>query len=157
MLKHLDSTGRTAILCLINLTWRTGDIPKMWRNAILTPILKKGKPQDDLNSYHPISITSCLGKLAERMVNGRLYWWLETSGKLSKFQAGFRAGCRTEDQLFRLSQRIIDGFQAKKHTTAIFVDLKQAYDTVWRKGLLLKMKDAGIDGNPLQMVEVLPH
>ena len=153
MLKLLDSNGRKAILFLINLTWRTGDIPKMWRNAILTPILKKGKPQDDFNSYRPISITSCLGKLAERMVNSRLYWWLETSGQLSKYQAGFRAGCRTEDQLFRLSQRIIDGFQAKKHTTAIFVDLKQAYDTVWRKGLLLKMKDAGIDGNLYQWLK----
>ena len=139
MLKLLGPIGRQALLCLINMTWRSGDIPKVWRNAILTPILKKGKPQDDLNSYRPISITSCLGKLSERMVNSRLYWWLETSGQLSKFQAGFRADCRTEDQLFRLTQRIIDGFQEKKHTTAIFVDLKQAYDKVWRKGLLLKM------------------
>ena len=146
MLKNLGPTGRQAILCLINMSWRTGDIPKVWRNAILSPILKKGKPQDDLNSYRPISITSCLGKLSERMVNGRLYWWLETSGQLSKFQAGFRGGCRTEDQLFRLTQRIIDGFQEKKHTTAIFVDLKQAYDKVWRKGLLLKMQNAGIHG-----------
>ena len=153
MLKHLGLIGRTAILCLINLTWRTGNIPKAWRNAILTPILKKGKPQDDFNSYRPISITSCLGKLAERMVNGRLYWWLETSDQLSKYQAGFRAGCRTEDQLFRLSQRIIDGFQEKKHTTAIFVDLKQAYDRVWRKGLLLKMQDAGIHGKIYQWLK----
>ena len=153
MLKLLGPIGRQALLCLINMTWRSGDIPKVWRNAILSPILKKGKPQDDLNSYRPISITSCLGKLSERMVNSRLYWWLETSGQLSKFQAGFRAGCRTEDQLFRLTQRIIDGFQEKKHTTAIFVDLKQAYDKVWRKGLLLKMQNAGIHGKLYQWLK----
>ena len=88
-----------------------------------------------------------MGKIAERMVNGRLYWWLETSGHLNSSQAGFRAGYRTEDQLFKLSQKILDGFQKKHHTTAVFVDLKQAYDRVWRKGLLLKMKNAGIHGN----------
>ena len=82
----------------------------------------------------------------ERMINNRLYWWLEETKTLSKNQAGFRAGCRTEDQLFRLTQKILDGFQKKHHTTAVFVDLKQAYDRVWRKGLLLKMKDAGIHG-----------
>ena len=66
---------------------------------------------------------------------------------MSSSQAGFRAGYRTEDQLFRLSQKIIDGFQNKHHTTAVFVDLKQAYDRVWRKGLLLKMRNSGIHGN----------
>ena len=49
MLKLLDRTGIMAILCLINL---------MLRNAILTPFFTKVKPQDDLNSYRPISITS---------------------------------------------------------------------------------------------------
>ena len=150
MLSNLGKTGKQAILCLINKTWRTGEIPKARKNAIVSPILKKGKPQEDLNSYRPISVTSCLGKLAERMVNSRLYWWLETRGLINKRQAGFRVGYRTEDQLFRLSQRILDGFQRKHHTTAVFVDLKQAYDRVWRKGLLLKMQYAGIHGNLYQ-------
>ena len=147
MLVNLDESGRNVILRLINMTFDSGTIPKAWKNAVISPILKKGKPQEDLNSYRPISITSCLGKIAERMINSRLYWWLETSGHLNSSQAGFRAGYRTEDQLFRLSQRILEGFQKKQHTTAVFVDLKQAYDRVWRKGLLLKMKNAGIQGN----------
>jgi len=147
MLANLDEHGRKVILSLINMTFKTGIIPKVWKNAVISPILKKGKPQEDLNSYRPISITSCLGKIAERMINSRLYWWLETSGQLNSSQAGFRAGYRTEDQLFRLSQKILDGFQKKHHTTAVFVDLKQAYDRVWRKGLLLKMKNSGIHGN----------
>ena len=61
-------------------------------------------------------------------------------------QAGFRAGQRTDYQLFRLSQRISSGFQHKKHTVAVFVDLQQAYDKVWRKGLLWKLNNAGVNG-----------
>ena len=72
MLINLDQTGRQAILCLFNMTLKTGNIPKAWRNAVISPILKKGKPQEDLSSYRPISLTSCLGKIAERMVNSRL-------------------------------------------------------------------------------------
>ena len=147
MLSHLGHEGKLVVLKLINHTWQKREFPKAWRNAVVSPILKKGKPQEEMSSYRPISVTSCLGKLAERMVNSRLYWWLETSETLNKSQAGFRAGQRTTDQLFRMTQKIIDGFQNKQHTTAVFVDLKQAYDRVWRKGLLLKMQTAGINGN----------
>ena len=147
MLTHLGPIGKQVLLRLINLTLQTGEIPRVWKNALITPILKKGKPSEDLSSYRPISLTSVLGKLAERMINSRLYWWLEKSGTINHNQAGFRAGQRTEDQLFRLSQRILDGFQRKEHTTAIFVDLQQAYDRVWRKGLLLKMRESGVHGN----------
>ena len=147
MLLHLSHFGKKTLLNLLNLSWRTSKIPKMWKTSIIVPILKKDKPPEELGSYRPISLTSCIGKLFERMVNNRLYWWLETTGFLSAYQAGFRSGQRTEDQLFRLTQRIIDGFHENKHTTAVFVDLQQAYDRVWRKGLLTKMEKAGIHGN----------
>ena len=146
MLVHLGPIGKKTVLRLINLTLQTGELPRAWKNAIITPILKKGKAPEELSSYRPISLTSVLGKIAERMINSRLYWWLEKSGIINQNQAGFRAGQRTEDQLFRLSQRILDGFQRKEHTTAIFVDLQQAYDRVWRKGLLLKMRESGVHG-----------
>ena len=146
MLTHLSPLGKETVLKLINMTWRNGQIPKDWRNAYITPILKSNKSSDEPKSYRPISLTSCLGKLAERMVNARLYWFLESSNILCHEQAGFRKGSCTEDQLFRLTQRIHDGFQNNKHTVAIFFDLQQAYDRVWRKGLLMKMIDVGIRG-----------
>ena len=81
------------------------------------------------------------------MINQRLYWWLENNKLLNVHQAGFRSGHRTEDQLFTLTQKVIDGFHEKKSTAAVFVDLKQAYDRVWRKGLLSKMMKIGIHGH----------
>ena len=116
------------------------------KNAHLVPILKKGKNPAEARSFRPISLTSCIGKIAERLINRRLYWYLESSDLLGKNQGGFRRGKCTEDQLFRLTQSIQDGFQNKKHTLAVFVDLQQAYDRVWRKGLLMKMTDIGIHG-----------
>ena len=152
MLSHLGPLARLKILLFINKTWKSGQLPKSWRTANVTPILKKGKPPGNPQSYRPISLTSCLGKVAERMVNVRLYHWLESNQLLNDMQAGFRKGCRTEDQLFRFIQSTIDGFHEKKTTTAVFIDLQQAYDRVWRKGLLIKMSNLGIHGKMFRWI-----
>ena len=152
MIVHLGSTAKTILLRFINRTWRESQLPSAWRTARISPVLKKGKPAGDPQSYRPISLTSCIGKLAERMVNSRLYWWLENNRLLQNTQAGFRKGSRTEDQLFRFVQNTIDGFQDGKSTVAIFVDLQQAYDRVWRRGLLIKMMNMGIHGKMLDWV-----
>ena len=146
MLQHLGNAGKRTLLQFFNLTWKTGKLPLTWKNALIKPVLKKGKPAEDAKSYRPISLTSCLGKVAERMVNERLYWWLEANKLLNPHQAGFRARHRTDDQLFRLTQKVIDGFHKEESTTAIFVDLQEAYDRVWRKGLLYKMQEVGVHG-----------
>ena len=146
MLHGLGQIGKETILKLINLTWHRGELPRTWKLAYLTPILKKNKPKGEPKSYRPISLTSCLGKLAERIINARLYWFLESTDSICPEQAGFRAQNCTEDQLFRLVQSAQDGFQGKKHTLATFIDLQQAYDRVWRKGLLMKLLDLGIHG-----------
>ena len=146
MLQHLGENGKRMLLNIINKTWMEGQLPRAWKNAHVVPILKTDKDPQIPKSYRPISLTSCTGKVAERMVNRRLYWFLEENKLLCEEQAGFRAASRTEDQLFTLCQKIQDGFQDGKHTTAVFVDLQQAYDRVWRKGLLLKMQRLGING-----------
>ena len=153
MIRHLGTLAKCTILLLINKTWKVGQLPKSWKTANVTPTLKKGKPAGNPQSYRPISLTSCLGKVAERMVNTRLYHWLETHQLLSNTQAGFRRGCRTEDQLFRFIQNTLDGFQAGKTTTAVFIDLQQAYDRVWRKGLLIKMSNMGVHGNMFKWIQ----
>ena len=75
MLINLGPRGKEALLLLVNKTWETGKIPKIWRLAIITPILKKGKSADKPQNYRPISLTSCIGKLFERMINHRLYYY----------------------------------------------------------------------------------
>ena len=152
MISHMGHLAKQKLLLFINRTWKEGKLPTSWRTARVAPILKKGKPAGLPQSYRPISLTSCLGKVAERMVNYRLYHWLEKNKKIDDSQAGFRKGCRTEDQLFRFAQSTIDGFQRGEHTTAIFIDLQQAYDRVWRKGLLMKMGNIGIHGKMLQWI-----
>ena len=77
MLLHLGPRSKKKVLQLFNDGWRTGTVQQVWREAIIIPILKRGKCKSKAESYRPISLTSCVGKLMERLINTRLMWHLE--------------------------------------------------------------------------------
>ena len=52
--------------------WDGGTIPAGWKHTIVVPIHKQGKPRKELGSYRPISPTSHLGKVCERVIKNRL-------------------------------------------------------------------------------------
>jgi hypothetical protein len=71
------------MLDTFNKSWREGVCPQSWRDAVIVPILKPGKPQGQLDSYRPIAFTSCLAKVMERMVAKRLQHLAESCGILT--------------------------------------------------------------------------
>ncbi|GFS20428.1 RNA-directed DNA polymerase from mobile element jockey [Elysia marginata] len=77
------------------------------------------------------------------MINNRLYWWLESNKILTPTKLGLEQGNRRKTSCFVLVRRSLMDCRRKKNTTAVFVDLKQAY-SVLRKGLLWKMREVGI-------------
>ena len=115
-------------------------------------MLKAGKPASDLASYRPVSLTSCIDKVIERMIAERLYHLADTNNWFSSLQAGFRKGFSCVDQIIRLSQAIEDGFQRRSMNRAVMVllDYSKAFDTVWRARLLVTMADIGV---PLEYVK----
>ena len=50
---------------------------KAEKKTTVIPIPKPGKDSKNLSNYCPISLTSCLYKTMERMINTRLAWFLE--------------------------------------------------------------------------------
>ena len=146
MLQHLGINAKKTLLNISNKSWQTGTVPQCWREAIMVPIHKKGKDRRKVDSYRPISLTSCFGKLMERLVNTRINGHLESNNLLSSKQAGFRQHQSTEDQVTYIAQAIEDGFQAKKHTLAVWIDMEKAFDKVWKYGLRLKLQQSGVKG-----------
>ena len=52
----------------------------------------------------------------------------------------------TVNAVRRLVQSIFNGFENNKCTAAIFVDLKGAFDNIWREGLIVKLHEIGVHG-----------
>ena len=145
-LKALGDTALQTLLDIFNSSFHLADCPQIWKNAIIIPLLKSGKPPGELKSFRPISLTSCVVKLLERMIADRLIHIAETNNMLSSYQAGFRRGRSCEDQILRMVQAIDDGFQQKKTCRSVLVllDFSAAFDTVWRQKLLVSMLDLGV-------------
>ena len=139
MIRHLGSVAKQKLLDICNLSWNTEEFPTSWKEAIIIPILKKGKERHSKTSYRPISLLSCPGKTTERMVNRRLQHHLETNGLLSPSKSDFRKNRSTEDQVTQLTQDIENGFQQKTKTLAVFVDLTKAFNKVWKESLHFKL------------------
>ena len=88
-------------------------LPLSWRESTLIPIHKPRKAKTEATSYRPISLTSCMVKLLERIINTRLKWFLETEKLLVPQQVGFREHQCTEDKTTSLAHKIGNGFQRK--------------------------------------------
>ena len=112
-------------------------ILKIWRRALVVAIPKPTKPVGDPKSYRPIALLFVPYKILERLIYARVQPLIDPL--LPKEQAGFRRGKSTVDQVVLLTQNIKDSFEAKKKASAIFVNMKAAYDTAWHRGLTYKL------------------
>ena len=157
MIQHLGNIALQKLLDIFNLSWNKGELPQIWKEAKMIPILKKGKNKARAASYRPISLTSCVCKTMERIVNSRMKWHLETENIIASEQAGFRQYRSTEDQTTHLAQAIEDAFQDKKVMLATFIDFQKAFDKVWKDGLLVKLQRSGIHGNMYRWTKSYLH
>ena len=118
MIINLGKTALYKLLEIYNKSWEEGSLPQSRREATMIPIHKPRKSKTEATSYRPISLTSCMVKLLERIINTRLKWFLETEKLHVPQQAGFREHQFTEDQTTYLAQEIEDGFQRAPNDTA---------------------------------------
>lgn len=157
MIKNLGTMAKAKLLQIFNNCWTLGSVPQAWREAIMIPLLKSGKDSSNASNYRPISLTSCLCKTMERIINHRLQWYIESENILMPQQAGFRQCYSTEDQTTYLSQEIEDAFQEKKLVLAAWIDLKKAFDKVWKEGLLKKLRNYKVNGRMYKWVKAYLH
>ena len=145
-LRNLTSVAKSRLLEVANLSWLSEEVPRAWRQGIIVPTLKHGKPVSEAESYRPISLTSNIAKVVERLVAARLSDFVERHDVLSQFQAGFRPGRSAEDQVLRLAESVCARFehQREKRTVLALVDFSRAFDKVWHIGLIHKLLRAGI-------------
>ena len=83
MLKYHPRSGMDFLLHIFNLSWTLHFFPSIWKTSSIMPIHKMEKPIDSPASFRPISLTSCVSKLFERIILTRLFFFLESNSILS--------------------------------------------------------------------------
>ncbi|CAB1107530.1 unnamed protein product [Ectocarpus sp. CCAP 1310/34] len=124
------------MVLLYNWVWKNEYTPTRWREGVVVNLRKKGDKTDPGN-YRGITLLNTVGNVFCKLLNDRIVGVLEQEHSISEGQAGFRKKRGCVDHAF-MGGRIIQGRKrARKPTYCFFLDVKKAYDTVWRNGLIL--------------------
>ena len=83
----------------------------------------------------------------EKIVNIRPMNHVEANTQLFPYQYGFWKMRSAPDSLIRLSSDIAEALTEREQLVCIFFDMKKAYDTTWRYGILKAVHDCGIRGH----------
>ena len=140
-------------LHLFNLVFDTGLLPEPWSIGKIIPIYKQKGQTTDPSNYRPIALLSCMGKLFTAVINNRLQSYAEKYDKIRQCQAGFRKNSSTVDHIFALHTIINLLHRCKKKLFCGFIDLKRAFDSVWRSGLLFKIENFGVTGKCFNLIK----
>ncbi|CAB1103133.1 unnamed protein product [Ectocarpus sp. CCAP 1310/34] len=133
------------MVLLYNWVWKNEYTPSRWREGVVVNLFKKGDKTDPGN-YRGITLLNTVGKVFCKLLNDRIVGVLEKEHSISEGQAGFRKKRGCVDHVFTVGRIIQGRKRAGKPTYCFFLDVKKAYDTVWRNGLWKQLSKYGIKG-----------
>jgi hypothetical protein len=113
-------------------------LPRSWIEGVLCPVYKKG---DKLyfKNYRGICLSNVTYKVFAKILYIRLL--PHANAAVQHYQAGFKSGKSTTDQLFALRQILEKCNEFNITTHHLFIDFKAAYDTIIRDKVYVGMSE----------------
>ena len=127
----------------------SGIFPTEWKMANVVPIHKRGNKQ---NNYRPVSLLPIFRKIFERLIYNEMYSFFTENDLISSNQSGFKQGDSCINQLLSITHDIYQSLDQGYEVRGVFLDISKAFDKVWHKGLIHKLKQNGIGGPLLKLL-----
>jgi hypothetical protein len=137
---------------LINSIFNTAIYPDILKQAVVIPINKTGEVFN-INDYRPVSILSTINKIIEKIIYNRMYSFIEKHNILYSHQFGFRRRCCSETAALEVVSLIRKSLDEGKIASAVFMDMRKAFDIVDRGILIKVLENYGFRGNILNLLE----
>ena len=128
---------------IINQSIMEGEFPTEWKEAVVTPILKKGSPQI-LGNYRPVSCLPAASKVLEIVVCSQLSEYLESNNLLPNNQHGFRPRRSTMTAWQEIQLDWAMKNESNLVTGVLLWDLSAAFDTLDCEGVCAKLELFGV-------------
>jgi len=147
VLKQCSVTLSRPLALLFNICYSNGCIPADWKLANVVPVHKKGS-KAEVTNYRPISLTSIIMKIYERIIRddltGRCHHLIDSR------QHGFMLEKSCTTQLVSFCDSLAISLNENVRTDVVYFDFQKAFDSVNHDIILNKLKHQyGIDGSLL--------
>ncbi len=154
LLQAIPPTLLPALTHIINTSLLTGIFPTAFKQARVTPLLKKPTLNTSLmENYRPISLLPFIAKTLERVFFNQVSLFILQNNKLDANQSCFRSGHSTETALLSVTEALRTAKADSKSSVLILLDLSAAFDTVNHQILLSTLSSLDITGIPLRWFE----
>jgi RNAse (barnase) inhibitor barstar len=135
---------------LVDNVWKQEEIPTTWHMSVLCPVHKKGDAMICQN-YRGISLLNTCYKIVSNIILNRIKPY--TREIIGEYQSGFMPGKSTVDQIHTIKQIVEKSHEFDIDVHLLFVDFKQAYDSVNRYRLWKAMTQLGIPTKLVRLVK----
>ena len=152
LLKRCASSLSVPIHLLWSESMLLGIVPSFYKTGYVTPLFKKGSRCDATN-YRPVTLTSHVVKVYERVVRKHMVRYLDANNMLSDKQHGFRSNRSCLTQMLEHFDSIFEGLTQGKDTDSIYLDFAKAFDKVDMDLLLQKLKRYGFQKRLIDWIQ----
>ena len=137
---------------VFNLALEEGVVPVEWKEANIIPLFKKGSRSKSEN-YRPVSLTSVICKLLERLIKDHLVDFLVKNKLINTSQHGFLKARSCLTNMLCFLEDVTKWVDEGSPVDIIYLDFKKAFDKVPHQRLLLKLKAHGIGNSMINWIE----
>ena len=137
---------------VFNLSLKEGVVPFEWKEANIIPLFKTGSRNKSEN-YRPVSLTSVICKLLERLIKDHMVDFLVKHKLLNSSQHGFLKARSCLTNMLCFLEEITKWIDVGSPVDIIYLDFQKAFDKVPHQRLLLKLKAHGIGDSITDWIE----
>jgi len=153
--EHVLDAVIPSLTALINKSLADGKVPQCWKQAQVTPLLKKsGLDINDYKNYRPVSNIPFISKVIEKVVAKQLTNHLRQHNLHDHLQSAYKQGCSTESALIKIKADMDMMIDQGDGILLVLLDLSAAFDTIDHRILLDRLQHhVGITGVALDWVQ----
>ena len=152
ILEQLPKNVKALVCLIISSSIHNSYVPVNWKESQIKMIPKQNKDRSKAENYLLINLTNCIAKICEAVVKNIVMEHCESHNIFGETQSAYRKHRCTTDNLIKLTQHVSEAFQWSEMVGSVCLDVKKAFDAVWRLGLLHKLNSIGLKNSVIRWI-----